>query len=960
MLRINAITSVAHAKDYFKQHLVQGDYYAKGQDRDVISNWNGKAAQRMGLSGEVTQEEFSSLAEHRNPVTGDPLTERKKDNRRIGYDFTFSAPKSISVYYARTGDQRVVNAFREAVQETMQEMESEIKVRDRQNGKQDGSRVTGNGLWAGFLHHESRPVEGKPDPFLHEHVVIQNVTWDSEHKNKNGTRGSWMAADVSDIKRDAPLHQAKFDARLAGKMQELGLSVRQTDFSFDLAGFNDEINQTFSRRTALIEKRAKELGVSRTEDKAGLGAKTRESKLENVTREEMIAEWNSRLGDRQWEAFISQAQSGGSGPRITADEAIEYGLNHSLERQSVVRKNEVLAVALHRGVSISPQEIEAAFSHRSDVIVAREEGHTLVTTQKVLQEEKKMVRWASEGRGAASPLGSDAFEFKPITRGDGESFELNEQQQAAVRHVLGSRSKVMIVRGAAGVGKTSMTSEAIRGIEDHGRKVHAFAPTTGAAQVLQKDGAEADIPSLKNTNTVAKLLQSEQMQAETRGQVILIDEAGLMSTPDMKRVFEIAERNDARIVLSGDFRQHSSVQRGDALRTLVEQAGIRPAEITQIQRQRKAAYREAVQDLATGSRADVIRGFDTLDNLGMVEEIRDREQRNERLAKGYVDALKQGKSALVVSPTNAEGAEVHAQIRERLKQQGMIGGQDHEFLRLRNLHLTEEEKTNQALYKADQIIEFHKPSKAVGATYGSRVTVVGHDKDRVQVKTSFGDVVELPLKESRKFSVYQRGSMQVSKGDSIRLTKNIYLKQDKRSSRKHRLENGAIYQVDGITDDGKIRLHNGWLVPGEVGHISSGHVTTSYSAQGKTRDVVFLSESSASFGAASREQFYVSSSRAKEATVIVTDDKQALRNTAILRSSERMAAMDLASISNGQSTSVKSEKQREIIRRTFVDRLRSAGTRARAMARRKAELIKASFEQARTQWRDRVSRGIER
>ena len=84
------------------------------------------------------------------------------------------------------GDQHILDAFRSSVDETMREMEGEMKTRVR-TGSQDGNRVTGNMVWAEFIHTTSRPVDGIPDPQLHAHVFVFNSTWDQEeHRWKAG------------------------------------------------------------------------------------------------------------------------------------------------------------------------------------------------------------------------------------------------------------------------------------------------------------------------------------------------------------------------------------------------------------------------------------------------------------------------------------------------------------------------------------------------------------------------------------------------------------------------------------------------------------------------------------------------------------------------------------------------------------------------------------------------------
>ena len=81
----------------------------------------------------------------------------------MGYDFTFSVPKSVSTLYAMSGDQGIMDAFRGAVAETMREIEAEMKTRVRMGGGRDEDRVTGNMASSGV---PSTPRPGPLTAFL--------------------------------------------------------------------------------------------------------------------------------------------------------------------------------------------------------------------------------------------------------------------------------------------------------------------------------------------------------------------------------------------------------------------------------------------------------------------------------------------------------------------------------------------------------------------------------------------------------------------------------------------------------------------------------------------------------------------------------------------------------------------------------------------------------------------------
>src|SRR5438105_7532811 len=153
MIRITQQDSAKDAKRYY----ATADYYSEGQE--LVGAWGGKGAVRLGLEGTVDKVSFERLCDNLHPQTGVPLTARTRSERTVGYDFTFSVPKSVSLLYALTGDREVLGAFRSAVDETMREIESEMKTRVRKGGR-DEDRPTGNMAWAEFIHTTSRPVDG--------------------------------------------------------------------------------------------------------------------------------------------------------------------------------------------------------------------------------------------------------------------------------------------------------------------------------------------------------------------------------------------------------------------------------------------------------------------------------------------------------------------------------------------------------------------------------------------------------------------------------------------------------------------------------------------------------------------------------------------------------------------------------------------------------------------------------
>lgn len=164
-------------------------------------------------------------------------------------------------------------------------------------------------------------------------------------------------------------------------------------------------------------------------------------------------------------------------------------------------------------------------------------------------------------------------------------------------------------KGPAGAGKTELMTEAVTAIEAlSGKRVLVLTPSSPSAEVLRSHG-------LTNSETLQQFQVNSDLQEQAKGQAVWVDEAGFLSVRQMLELQEFALQHNCRLIVTGDTKQHHSIEWGDALRILERSGIIAQAVLGTIYRQRVPALREAIEDLSKGRTAE---GFDKLDRFGVI------------------------------------------------------------------------------------------------------------------------------------------------------------------------------------------------------------------------------------------------------------------------------------------------------------------------------------------------------
>ena len=856
---------------YAQRHLEHSDYY--DEQRRVQGEWHGRGAELLGLRGEVTQEHFEAIREGLNPETGEFLRPRHSADRakedgseqskgRSLYDLTFSAPKSISIQALVCGDDRLVAAHDKAVREALAEAESHAATRVRLNGANE-NRATGNFIVASYRHDTSREL----DPQLHTHAVAANLTYD-------GVEGRWKALQASGLyERRAYLTEVYRNA-LARDVRGLGYEIeprcdsKGRDHGFEIRGVSNELLERYSvrsaQRDAAIEAFTAEHGRKPTNNEvAVLVRETRADKLAEISTERVREQQQARLAPEERQTLQSiRTESIERHPHISlefsqASESLQYAKAHLFERNSVVRDFDLMTEALRHGRGrIDPGQLLGALEVEQSQGILIRAGNNLATRES-LEREQRMIASVDRGTARFERLGGER-EFQPSER-------LRDEQRRAVHEVLASRDLAINLCGAAGTGKTATLQEIERGLRETGREVMAVAPTRGAVEELHKVG-------FRDAMTVSRLLEDETQRGAVRGKVLIVDEAGMISGRHMDELLKLAERENARVLFSGDTRQIQSVEASDALRILERESQMKNVSLTGVQRQTQAEYRDAIQTL----RDSPEQGFEKLEKLGAVREVRYLDTARTVAAAYRELAADPSRKVLVVAGTHEEIGRITHAIREDMKQGGELE-RGMVFERHAPLQWTEAQKKDLSNYQAGQILHFHRSSHGIGKR--EALVVESASTSHIVARDQHGVERMVSPTQARSFSVHERHQIEVAPGDRLLLIGN-------RRETDFRATNGELAKVRSV-DGGRIQLEDGRTLPANYHEFDHGYAITAHRSQGKTVDAVVLSGDGMK-----QEQFYVAASRGREGITVITSDVDRLRESLGI-SSTRPSATEL-------------------------------------------------------------------
>ncbi len=665
-----ATWNVAASSTYY----VRGaEYYLGSREPDGV--WyapRGDLGRRDAAT--VQRQEFARLYEGLGENGQSLITNpgAKADRRVPAFDLTFSAPRSVSLAWAFADDdlRRNLEAAQErAVRATLATIEQEAIYARR--GK-DGARVEKVALTAAlFQHGESRPAEHADgrvfgDPNLHTHAVVLNMA-----TRADGTVGALHSTVLRDWKMAAG---AVYHAALANEMTDLGFGIDRVgrNGTFELAGIGDQAITYFSARRQEIEKELAEAGTTSGSSAAlasAVAKSTRHAKGLDAGRETIWREAAQSAGldgdipaalqQRSIRAFATDDPGRVFAERLATLPAELTEQESVIDRRELVRSVHAASVGLGLPLSRVDGEVDQLVTTGTFVEIGRDAiGQARYSTPEMIAIERDLVATASrlaERRGAG--IDPADIEARSVAHG------LSAEQTFAAEAATGPNA-IVVIEGAPGSGKTTTLAPIVEAWQAAGHRVIGTATAWRVARALQQD---LNIEARATASWVERLRTGERFLDEKS--VLIVDEAGLLSSRETHALLSEVERAHAKVILVGDRRQLQAIGAGPGLDLVVR--SVEATRVDTIVRQRDAWARQAVTDFGVGRANEALDAFQA---HGCLEESPSYRAALHRIVELWNGARAEhpDSSTLLVARTNKQVADISRAVRAELKREGVI------------------------------------------------------------------------------------------------------------------------------------------------------------------------------------------------------------------------------------------------------------------------------------------------
>jgi conjugative relaxase-like TrwC/TraI family protein len=824
----------------------QDNYYTQNQGL-ANSQWSGQGAAILGLNGQVATEEYNNAYQGLDNQ-GNPLRQRQSGKKyNPGRDITLSAPKSVSLLGLVKQDQAVIEAHQDAVKTALAYLEQNCIF--TRTGKGGANHLqTDNALFAVFQHDDNR----NQDPQLHSHCVIFNQTQAAD--------GKWRTMDNRELYQQKMTIGMVYHHELGRRIQTLGYELDwNRDGTFDVRGYSQSQLREFSTRKQEIEKAVGHEASAAT--KAQACTKTRREKVYKAAeeRETLKQTWQKQA------ELIGISHPKPKVHQLNRDyylqdpdkrkELLNQAIEIVTEKQVAAPKHIFLKEALRQSQgNYSLKDLETEIN-QSKSLIKTQDGR--LTTEAAINREQQIINLARNSKDKYPPLAKTE-----IAKQQAQKLGLNKAQAIALNHFVNNRNGVMLCQGDAGVGKT-YTVKALKETINRDISLRGLAPSAAAASELHQG---ADI----NCQTLDAYLNIP-IKSLPKNELIVVDEAGMISSTQMKNLLERCEQTNSRILLIGDIKQLAAVQAGSPFKLLQEKAKLPTIRIDKNVRQQNIQLKEVVDLLSTG---EIRQGYEKLNEQGSIKQIPIDSLRLKAVVNDYLERdHKIQTQTLILAGTNKEKEAITKQVRQGLIEQGKLSRESQPINILKLKDLDKFSLTQASSYEIGDVIKFNNNSARFSKDLYYRVDAVDSKTKTLTLRDSLGNQQSLELNSYKDRTVFQAETRELRLGEQMKFTRNHYQNQTKQI-------NGQQFTVLGFNNNGQIEIHTKGKTqtvnPDALLYSDYRYVDTVHSSQGKTANHCIYTAGTGKSLTVGRESFYVAASRAKHEFKVYTASTKAL------------------------------------------------------------------------------------
>lgn len=819
------------------------NYYTQNQGLEN-SQWHGQGAQVLSLSSKVSTVEYNNTYQGLDNL-GNPLRQRQSGKKyNPGRDITLSAPKSVSLLGLVKDDKAVIVAHKEAVKTTLDYIERNCIF--TRTGKGGANKLqTDNALFAVFQHDDNR----NQDPQLHSHCVIFNQT--------QGADGKWRSMDNRELYQQKMTIGMVYHHELARRLQTLGYELDwNRDGTFEVRGYSQSQLKEFSTRRQEIEKAVGKEASAATKAKACTSTRREKVHQAESERKELRQIWRQRaeqLDIRHPQVIYKHQQVSNSKDKINlVIEATEI----VSERQVAFPRHILLKEALRQSQGDYRLEDLEQEINRSKNLIRTQDGR--LTTVVAINREKQILNLAINNRDKYPPLGNTKKAHQQA-----QNLGLNKTQANALNYFVDNRDGVMLCQGDAGVGKT-YTVKALNETISPETKIRGLAPSAAAASELNK-GANISCQTLDAYLNIS-------IKSLPKNELIVVDEAGMISSSQMKHLLERGKQTNSRILLIGDTKQLAAVQAGSPFKLLQDQAKLPTIRIDKNVRQQNIQLKEVVDLLSAG---EIKQGYQKLNEQGSIKQISIDSLRLKAVVNDYLTRdVKAQMQTLILTGTNKEKDAITKQVRQGLIDRGKLSQQSQQINILKSKDLDKFSLTQASSYEVGDVIKFGYTTAKFNKDLYYRVDAINSNKNILCLRDSLGNKRNLELETYKDRAVFQSETRELRSGEQMKFTRNHYQDGKKQI-------NGQQFKILGFDEQGQIKIttkgKTQTVNPDALLYSDYRYVDTVHSSQGKTANYcIYAATGSGKSLTVGKESFYVAASRAKHEFTVYTASSKAL------------------------------------------------------------------------------------